>query len=176
MIMPPKKTKTPAWITSKGRKTLFREITTGKIFENMKYEQVFHMHPEFAVGDTQEEALRLFENRLANARKIIGAKKQHAATELAMLQQDRLAHPFPSTNHRGEPQWEGSAAQKVLKKDVENKKHETMSRTAFYNLRPEYDAFPKTVIDGKIQQEERLLKFMKQMRNKKGYDDDDNNF
>ena len=55
-------------------------------------------------------------------------------------------------------------------------KHETMSHTAFYNLRPEYKAFPKTVIDGKVQQEERLLKFMKQMRKKKGYNDDNDNF
>jgi hypothetical protein len=31
-----------------------------------------------------------------------------------------------------------------------NMKQETMSRTAFYNLRPEYEAFPKTVIDGKV--------------------------
>ena len=44
------------------------------------------------------------------------------------------------------------------------------------NLRPEYKAFPKTVIDGKVQQEKQLLKFMKQMRKKKGYDDDDDNF
>ena len=131
------------------------------------------MRPEFAVGDTPEEALCLFENRLASAREIIRGKKQRASTELAMLQEDRLVHPFPATNYRGEPQWEGSAAQKVLKKDVADKKHETMSRTAFYNLRPEYKAFPKTVIDGKVQQEERLLKFMKQMRKKKGYDDDD---
>ena len=100
-------------------------------------EQVFHMRPEFAVGDTPEEALRLFENRLASAREIIRGKKQRTSTELAMLQEDRLVHPFPATNYRGEPQWEGSAAQKVLKKDVADKKHETMSRTAFYNLRPE---------------------------------------
>ena len=175
--MPPKKKKkTPAWIASNGRKILFSDITSGKISEKMKYEQVFHMRPEFAVGDTPEEALRLFETRLASAREIICGKKQQAATELAMFQQDRLAHPFPATNYRGEPQWEGSAAQKVLKDDVTNMKHETMSCTAFYNVRPEYKTFPKTVIDGKVQQEERLLKFMKQMRNKKGYDDDDNNF
>ena len=55
-------------------------------------------------------------------------------------------------------------------------KHETMSHTAFYNLQPEYEAFPKTVIDGKVQQEERLLKFMKQMQKKKGYNNDDNKF
>ena len=114
-IMPPKKKKTQAWIASKGRKILFSDITSGKISENIKYEQVFHMRPEFAVGDTPGEALRLFENRLASARKVI------CATELAMFQQDRLAHPFPSTNHRGEPQWEGSTAQKVLKEDVAGK-------------------------------------------------------
>ena len=106
---------------------------------------------------------------------LVHPSRQRASTELAMLQEDRLVHPFPATNYRGEPQWEGSAAQKVLKKDVADKKHETMSRTAFYNLRPEYKAFPKTVIVGKVQQEERLLKFMKQMRKKKGYDDDDDN-
>ena len=58
-IMPPKKKKTPAWIASNGRKILFSDITLGKISENMKYELVFQMHHEFAVGDTPEEALRL---------------------------------------------------------------------------------------------------------------------
>lgn len=172
--MPPKK-KTQAWIASQGRKILLSDIRTGRISENMKFEQVFLMRPEFAVGETFEEALRLFESRLASAREIVRGKKQRAATELAMLQEDRLVHPFPATNFRGEPQWEGCAAQKVLKKDVAEKKRETMSRTAFYNLRPEYMAFSKTVINGKVQQEERLLKFMKQMRKTKGYDDDNDN-
>ena len=173
--MPPKK-KTQAWIASQGRKVLFSDIKNGKISDSMTYEQVFQMRPEFAVGENPDEALRLFENRLASARGIIRGKKQRAATELALLHEDRLVFPFPATNYRGEPQWNDSAAQKVLKKDVADKKHETLRRNDFYKLRPEYNAFPKTVIDGKVKQEVKLLKFTKQMRKKKGYDDDDDYF
>lgn len=115
------------------------------------------------------EAKRLFKGRLAAARKIIAEKDARAASELALLQQDRAIHPAPSTNHRGEPRWDQSAAQALLKQDVAAKKYETMSHVAFYQSRPEYQAYPKSVIMGHVAQEVRLKLFENQYRGRYGY-------
>ena len=93
--------------------------------------------------------------------------------ELALLRADRLVHPAPPTNHRGEPRWEGSAAQTLLKDDVKKLKHEGMKPLAYYKSRPEYEAwgFSAATIAGHVKQEVRLLKFLKQYRGRYGYDD-----
>jgi len=128
----------------------------------MDWEEAFEYRPEFAVGETPEEAKRLFKGRLYACRKLVKENKGRAATELELLRQDRAALPPSSHNHRGEPRWEGSLAQFFLKQDVKNKHHETMSRNDFYDSCTEYAAFLKTTISKHIDQEVRYQKFLAQ--------------
>lgn len=75
---------------------------------------------------------------------------------------DRQIHPPPATNFRGEPYWEGSAAQKILKKNVADGVHRGMRPADYYKLRPEFQQFLPKTIAGHVIQEERLIKFYHQ--------------
>jgi hypothetical protein len=59
--------------------------------------------------------------------------------------------------------------QKLLKQDVADKKHETLTNTQFYLSRPEYQTLPKHIIVGHIEQEVKLVKFKHQYRHRYGY-------
>lgn len=159
-----------AWITSEGRRLLFEDIGNGVVTQDMDWEDVFFLRPEFAVGDTPEDAYRLFQSRLESALKIMGKRNNRASIELALLQEDRQVYPVPATNHKGEPRWEGSAAQLQLKKDVEDGLHRNTNKHAFYNLHPNvYKPFGVDKVWAHVTQEVRLLKFKKQYRGKYGY-------
>jgi len=157
------KQKDDDWLHSEGRRLLESDLQSNRICDATDWRTVYHLRPEFAVGETPEEALRLFEGRLYRARQRHKRQRNLAASELAMLQHDRQQHPVPTTDRRtGEPRWDGSEAQRLLKIDVKNKVHETMSRTAFYNSRPEYQEFSKATIDRKVPQEVSRIKFVNQ--------------
>jgi len=157
------------WRNSRGSHLLLRDVRDGLIPEDMDWEVAFLQRPEFDVGKTHEDAKRLFKDRLARARKLVNVNNTTSATELELLRQDRAARPPAAFNHRGEPRWEQSAAQTFLKQDVADKKHETMSRTAFYNSRPAYKLFQKRTISKHIDQEIRTVKFLKQYRQRRDY-------
>ena len=167
------------WAKSEGRKLLFADIRSGAIPATMHWQIAYKRRPEFVVGTkadpTAEKAESLFEDRLKSARNILAAKDARAAEELALLRADRLIHPVPTTNHRGEPHWEGSEAQKLLKKDVAERKHEGMLPAQYYASRPQYKAwgFSAATIKGHVEQEVRLRKFLKQYRGRYGHNDDD---
>ena len=177
--MPPKKKKATDWTSSEGRKLLFADIRSGAIPASMDWQTAYARRPEFVVGTkadpTAEKAESLFEDRLKSARSILAAKDARADEELALLRADRLVHPVPTHNHRGEPHWEGSEAQKLLKKDVAEGKHEGMKPLDYYKSRPEYEAwhFSAATIKGHVEQEVHTRKFLKQYRGKYGHDDDE---
>lgn len=158
-----------SWLTSEGRKLLLQDLRHGAITPDMDYETVFEMRTEYEVGESREEAKRLFENRLKSAREILRQKDVRAAQELALLKEDRKVKPAPKFNHRGEPRWEGSDAQKQLKKDVSEGKHLKMKPKEFKDSNHVYKEFGLDTIRGHITQEERLLKFLKQYRGRHGY-------
>lgn len=151
------------WLHSEGRRLLESDLQRNRISDATDWRTVYQLRPEFAVGETPEEAFRLFEGRLRSARQRHKRQRNLAASELTMLLHDRQQHPVPTTNPRtGEPRWDGSEAQRLLKIDVKDKVHETMSRTAFYNSRQEYQEFLKTTIDRKVPQEVSRIKFVDQ--------------
>jgi len=161
--------KAPSWTKSDGRKLLLEDLRANRIPPHITWVQIFQARPEFNVGVSYAEALRLFKGRLERARKKVQEQKSRAETELELMQQDRVTHPRPATNHRGEPQWEGSDAQKLLKADIKNGVLATMTKTQFYLSRPEYRALPKAILVGHIDQEVRYVKFSTQYRSRYGY-------
>ena len=157
--MPPKKK--DDWLHSRGRTLLMEALRTGEIpldSTEMSWKEAFQLHPEFA----EHDGARLFQSRLSSARRQIREKKQRGEAEMALLAQDRQVFPIPATNHRGEPRWEGSTAQALLKQDVEAKKHEQYKPQDFYDSRPEYKSWPLQVIRKHIEQEVRLVKWKNQ--------------
>jgi hypothetical protein len=126
IIMPPKKKtkKDDVWMHSMGKKMLTEDVRAGRIPESMHWKAVFRLREEFAVGDTLAEAERLFYSHYRAVQSSVKYNNQRAATELSLLQQDRAVRPAPSTNIRGEPRWEGSGVQKLLKQDVASGNHD----------------------------------------------------
>jgi len=173
--MPRKKKNT--WANSEGRKLLRSDIRKGRIPADMDWEIAFARRPEFAFGKTPEEAKRLFKTRLQTARTYVHNKLARAAEELRLYRQDRQVYPPSATMNSGEPRWDGSNAQRLLKQDVEEGIHLTMTPAQFYAFRPEYQEFLKRTITDHVQQEESTSKFLKQYRARygegEGYNSDD---
>lgn len=162
-MAPKKKKKETCWQNSEGRKLLLEDVRSGRIPNDMDPTAAFAMRPEFDVfPSAKKTSAQLFSARLSSARGIIQGKIDRSSRELALLQQDRAVHPPPATNHRGEPRWQDSIAQQLLKQDVGNKIHEQLSRKQFYLSRPEYQVYPMRIISGHVDQEVRLIRFLKQ--------------
>jgi len=169
--MAPRKKKGKGWRDSKGRKLLRDDIRSGLITENMPVHTVFRRRPEFAHEANKAEARRLFDGRLEAAFACVKKKRERAAAELALCEEDRLLHPKEATMFSGEPRWEGSAAQRLLKQDVAEGKHSTMTRTQFCQSRDECKEFFKAAINGHVCQEVHTEKFMRQCRARCGHGD-----
>ena len=72
------------------------------------------------------------------------------------------------TNHRGELRWEGSEAERLLRLDMDEGKHTTMTPFDLYCSRSEYsDHYPLKVSRKHIDQEERPRKMLAQYTTKK---------
>jgi len=156
---------------SKGRKLLRDDICNGLITENLPVHTVCRRRPEFAHEANKTEARRLFEGRLEAAFACVKKKREHAAAELTLCEEDWLVCPKEATMFSGEPRWEGSAAQHLLKQDVAEGKHSTMTRTQFCLSRDEHKEFFKAAVDGHVHQEVHTEKFMRQCRARCGHGD-----
>ncbi len=91
-----------------------------------------------------------------------GSRKQASAvSDSAALANDRLLHPVPTHNHRGEPRWEGSEAQRLLRQDIDLGNHlDLMPRDLFMSEPDYYDNYPLEVFRKHIEQEVKLRKFL----------------
>jgi hypothetical protein len=106
---------------------------------------------------------RLFKGRLDRLRADIRKKQAFAASDSAALANDRLLHPVPTHNHRGEPRWEGSEAQRLLRQDIDLGNHlDLMPRDLFMSEPDYYDNYPLEVFRKHIKQEVKLRKFLHQ--------------
>jgi len=168
-MAPRKKKADPlCWRSSEGRKLLQQDLRDGTIPPTMDYLTAFQQRPEFDVGQTFEDAVRLFQGRLARTQKCLHDRQSRSASELALLQQDLASLPPPdAVDHWGNPRWEGSVAQSLLKQDVANNQHVTLTREQFYLSRTEYGVYTKKYISKKIEQEVALQKFLKQYRDRR---------
>jgi len=110
-----------------ARKLLFDEISEGRIpldAEQMGAAKVwcnYHNASQFKMrgmkfGDT-------FKRRLVALRNQIRRDKNRAADDKRAVAMAIRNHPPPTHNHRGEPQWNGSVAQRLLKEDIAAGKH-----------------------------------------------------
>ena len=99
-----------------------------------------------------------FPARLRAMQKRHATQGGQADSEYAALLHHKQHFPTPIRNHRGEPQWHGSDAERLLKADVSAKMHETMAPQQLHRTRTEYQIYPLEVFRKHIHQEVRLQK------------------
>jgi hypothetical protein len=155
------KTKTKArkwkWQYSTAKEALRKAILAGTVTDNMSLDDIFMSFPEVAETDRKK-----FSGRLRGLRQQITASNTAVASDEAAHAHDRALRPAPSHNYRGEPRWEGSEAQRLLKEDVASGKHRAMKPTLFYNSRVEYTQhYTLKTIREHIYQEEKYVKYCK---------------
>ena len=161
--MSAKTTKHPPWGKSKGKNLLMADLQSGSIPLSgtaMSIRDIFEMRPEFAEDDPTN--LKKFAQRLRSARKQVSDDKSRAASDSISLAKDRTIHPKPLTNYRGEPLWDGSAAQAQLGRDMDNGVHNDMKPKELHLSNEEYTKFPLKVFRQHIYQEENRRKYVAQ--------------
>ena len=75
-------------------------------------------------------------------------------------------HPQRSFDAIGRPRWEGSAAEALLKQDMDEGYHLAKRPFALYDSRPEYKVFDLDVFRGHIDQEIRLRNYLSFLKDK----------
>lgn len=152
------------WTQSWAREQLYTDVYLGAITDDMDDATAFASRVEFA----QYDGTRLFPARLKRMRKRVNELKSKSEKELAALQRDRQTDvgKLPLFNHWGEPRWEGSEAQRLLKEDIANGKHEGIKPLGLWRSRPEYHSTDPNRFRQHIYQEIRTVKFKKQVRKK----------
>lgn len=104
-----------------------------------------------------------FASRLRYMRHQLNDQDDRAATEMADLNHDRLLFPAPAVNHRGEPRWDGSDAQRYLAIDIAEGRHTTMQPQELHATRPGvYDEHALPQFRSHIYQQVKKNKFVLQ--------------
>jgi hypothetical protein len=100
MSSKPKKPTT--WNKSTGKKLLMDDLRSGAIplsGTEPSAQEIFKMRPEFGEDDANNKK---FTQRLRSARKQVNDDKSQSQCDSKSLASDRLIHPKPLTNYRGE--------------------------------------------------------------------------
>lgn len=101
-----------------------------------------------------------FKRRLLALRKQVSDGKDRASADLRRFEQAKKNHPPPTRNHRDEPQWNGSEAQRLLKMDMDNKKHFDLKPEYLWESRPEYGEFYLSTFRDHLWQEHKTRKYL----------------
>jgi hypothetical protein len=107
----------------------------------------------------------IFKRRLEAVALNHNSKKVRAADDLKAFNQYRAKYPIRSHNDFGMPRWDGSDAQRLLKKDMQEGKQAGLKPSQFRATRPEFTAIPLPVFTDHIYQEQKLIKFQNQYGN-----------
>jgi hypothetical protein len=142
----------PKWEKSPAKELLTQEILADIVKAHMKPKAVWLTHDEY-----KAYPLDRFGNNLRNLREQILKLKGRSEFDAVSVAHDLALHP-PVPNHpRGYPRWEGSEAQKQLKKDVDEQKHLVYKPKVLRETFDEYKKFPLDVFRDHIYQAEGKL-------------------
>lgn len=150
------------WKNCEAKRILYTDLLAGLLTTDnsvMGAKEVYELYkreePSF-----EKVSWKNFPERLKRLRNKVTDKNDRSARDAAALQHDRTIYPKPTHNHRNEPIWEGSVAQKFLEKDIDEGKHLLMEKKALFLSRPEYQLFDKNVFRGHVYQELKKRKFI----------------
>lgn len=156
------------WRNSNAQKVLQALLVSGEIpctkTNKARMEEIWNTHclhrQEFAGFQFTK-----FPARLRAMQQRHTTQVGHAEAENAILLLHNQHFPTPTLNHRGEPQWHGSNAERLLKADIAAKTNESMTPKQMHCTRIEYQIYPLEVFRKHIHQEVRLQKLRKQYIN-----------
>jgi hypothetical protein len=147
------------WRGSKARYLLERDLISGDIPLDgnvMEAREVYLQRPEFADFEYAH-----FRDRLRYLRSQIKEKKDSATSARAALAHDRQIYPKATHNNRGEPRWEGSEMERLLRLDMDDGKDKSMKPIDLYQSRKEYsENYTLSVFRKHIDQEQRRRKML----------------
>jgi len=152
------------WSKSEAKQILLGMLRDGSIpltSEEMGPQVAYMTDAEFAKWPYTQ-----FRDRLNDYRKSIRGKKVRASFDEEALLHDRSLFPKQSTTSSGKPRWEGSEAERLLKLDVEEGKHNNRRPEGLYFTKLEYTEFDLEVFRRHIYQEVETRKFAAFLENK----------
>lgn len=154
------------WKDSEAKAVLLKALEAGDIpidESKMSAEDVYsHVcYPAFRDFDFKK-----FKTNLKSLRGKVATSIRSAEWAALALAHDELIYPRPSHNYRGEPRWEGSDAQKLLKTTVSvawemgiDDNMPTVDDLLQLAHKSEFAGFKKETIGKHIHQEVRSIKF-----------------
>lgn len=101
-----------------------------------------------------------FKRRIAALRKHVGKDQGRGKEDLQDLLRALKNFPPPTPNHRGEPQCNGSEAQKLLKEAVDRDDHMRMEPQELRRTKPQFLEFALNTFRWKIHQEVKTRKYL----------------
>lgn len=161
---PPATLNDAKWKTSKAKEKMAQDMIDGKIPLEGKidskeiYDRLYAKNTLFK--DFPYDKVR-YDRRMKTLRGAILRLQHWADYDNKAIVEDLQKYPKKATNIRGEPRWEGSAAEKFLKKDVDDGLHLGKDLKELWATRDEYKAFTKTVFRKHIDQEKQSRKTYK---------------
>lgn len=138
-------------------KKCFREEVISTEYKDE--EQIWKDHCEGHKGFARMAYNDAFIRRLGSVRDDFKKKKERSEKDLEAYNIAKKNHPTPRLNSRGEPQWNGSAAQTLLKELIAQGKHRGKAPQTLWVEEAEFQVYSKQTFRDHIYQEERLLKF-----------------
>lgn len=121
-----------------------------------------HQHEEF-----QDVPFDQFKVRLNEYRKQTEKRRARSKQEEEWMVHDRQIHPRQSHNHRGEPVFDLDEAKTLLRGDIENGLHKTMTPMELRESRTAYQKFTINKFRPRIYQEIRRNKYMTYLDHKR---------
>ena len=140
-----KKKKEPPTPWEIAKPILTKLYLDGTITDAMKPKDVYALQPEFS-----EIKYVNFRTNFANLKKSIRKNRERAESDEAGYLNDIAIYPLAKDTPG---YWDGSEAQRLLKLDINNKRHEQMKPKYLWLSRPEYQAFGLSKFRGHIHQE-----------------------
>jgi len=144
------------------RKFLYDKICAGEIPADYKLMRPFDVWNKFCDDPVFEgfEYDATFTRRLLALRKQIMEGKSRAEEDIKAFEIAKANHPVPAFNHRGEPQWNGSDAQRLLQEDMKDKKHFDLKPEHLWESRKEYQMFELTTFRDHLHQAWKTQKYL----------------
>ena len=139
----------------------------GVLYEqpNVTAEQAYTFYRTFQ--EFEHVVLSQFKARLESHREQANEKSRVSHEEMQALIHDRKLYPRQSHNARGEQVFDMSPAKPLLRQDVRDKKHTTMTPRELQKTRTEYMAFKPCIFKSRIYQAVRLEKYFTWLEKKR---------
>ena len=141
--MPPRRKKKEPWDIAKP--ILLKDYQEGRVTDFMKPKDVWNMRDEFKAVQYVN-----FRANFSAMKRRIKEKKKEAEIEEAGFRLDMAKFTLAKDI---DGYWNGSPAERLLKQDISEKRHEQMKPQLLWNSRPEYQKFDLNKFRGHVHQE-----------------------